>query len=118
MPDIRKVEIGLRMREAKLINGMIYSAEACSKLSDREINRLEQVDMALLWGLVEAPSKCSKAFILLEFGVLSFRHLIMIRRIMFQHHLVNRDNKELVKKIYVKQKEAPPQRTLVSNIIK
>ena len=118
MPDIRKVEIGLRMREAKLINGMIYSTEAWSKLSDREINRLEQVDMALLRGLVEAHSKCSKAFILLEFGVLSFRHLIMIRRIMFHHHLVNRDNKELIKKIYLKQTKRHSQGRLVSNIIK
>ena len=64
-PDIRKVEIGLIMRDAKLINGMIYSIEAWSKLSDREVNRLEQVDMSLLRGLVEAHSKCSKAFILL-----------------------------------------------------
>ena len=42
IPDIQKGEIGLRMRDANLINGMIYLIEAWSKLSDREINRLEQ----------------------------------------------------------------------------
>ena len=31
LPDIRKVEIGLRMRDAKLTNGMIHSIEAWSK---------------------------------------------------------------------------------------
>ena len=35
MPDSRKVEIGLRMREAKLITGMIYSTEAWSKSPTR-----------------------------------------------------------------------------------
>ena len=46
MPDTRKVEIGLRMRVAKLINGMIYSTEAWSKISDWELVRLEQVNMS------------------------------------------------------------------------
>ena len=70
LPDTRKVEIGLKLRDAKLINGMIYSTEAWSKISDNELHRLEQVDFALLRSLVEAHSKCSMAFILLEFGVM------------------------------------------------
>ena len=72
LPDTRKVEIGLKLRDAKLINGMIYSTEAWSKISDNELHRLEQVDFALLRSLVEAHSKCIMAFILLEFGVMSF----------------------------------------------
>ena len=34
MPNSRKIEIGLKMRDAKLLNGMIYSSEAWSKISD------------------------------------------------------------------------------------
>ena len=105
LPDIRKVEIGLKLRDTKLINGMIYSTEAWSRISDIEVTRLEQVDLALLRSLVEAHSKCSKAFILLEFGVISFSHLIRIRRIMYHHHIIRRDDKEMIKKIYLKQKE-------------
>ena len=66
LPNIRKIEIGLKLRDAKLINGMIYSTEAWSRISDTEVTRLEQVDFALLRSLVEAHSKCSKAFILLN----------------------------------------------------
>ena len=50
---MRKVEIGLKLRDAKLINGMIYSTESWSKISDKELTRLEQVDMALLLSLAE-----------------------------------------------------------------
>ena len=105
LPNIRKIEIGLKLRDAKLINGMIYSTEAWSRISETEVTRLEQVDLALLRSLVEAHSKCNKAFILLEFGVISFSYLIMIRRIMYHHHIIGRDNDEIIKKIYIKQKE-------------
>ena len=105
MPDTRKIEIGLKLRDAKLMNGMIYSSEAWSKISDAEMVRLEQVDMALLLSLAEGHSKTSRAFVLLEFGVQKVRHIIMIRRLMYHHHLVTRPNDELIKKVYLKQKE-------------
>ena len=91
MPDTRKIEIGLKMRDAKLMNAMIYSSKAWSKISDSE-----QVDMALLLSLAEGNSKTIRAFVFLEFGVLKVRHLIMIRRLMYHHHLATRPNHELI----------------------
>ena len=78
LPDNRKVEIGLKLRDAKLINGMIFSTEALSKVSDAELSRLEQVDLEILQNLVDAHSKFIKTFVLLEFGVISVSHLIRI----------------------------------------
>ena len=71
---MQKVEIGLKLQDSILINDMIYSTESSSKVPDIEIIRLEQVDMPLLKKIVDALSKCSKAFLLLEYGVLSFSH--------------------------------------------
>ena len=105
LPQVRKVEVGLKLREAKIVNGMIYSTEAWSSLSDKELTRMEQVDMACLRSLVKGHSKCSVAFITLEFGLLQLRHRIMIRRMMYHHHILSRNNEELVKKIYQRQKE-------------
>ena len=105
MPDTRKVEIGLNLRMAKLINGTIYSSEAWGKMTNNEMTRLEQVDLALLRSLVAGHSKTSRAFTILEFGVLSLRHHIMIRRLMFNYHLVTRNDQELIKKIYLKHKK-------------
>ena len=76
LPHTRKMEIGLKMREAKLLNGMLFSTEAWSRISEAELTRMEQVDMALLRSLVKGHSKCSKAFIIMEFGVLKIRHRI------------------------------------------
>jgi hypothetical protein len=105
MPDMRKVEVGLNLRMAKLVNGTIYSSEAWGKVTEAELTRLKQVDFSLLRSLVSGHSKTSRAFTLLEFGVFSIRHLIMIRRLMYHHHLVTRTNNELIKKVYLKQKQ-------------
>ena len=105
LPSIRRVEVGLKLREAKIVNGMIYSTEAWSSISNAELTRLEQVDMSGLRALVQGHSKCSTAFILLEFGVLQLRHRIVARRMMFHHHILTRGNHELIKRVYLKQKE-------------
>ena len=105
LPKVRKVEVGLKLREAKIVNGMIYSTEAWSSISDKELTRMEQVDMACLRSLVKGHSKCSVAFITHEFGLLQLRHRIMIRRMMYHHHILSRNDEELIKKVYIKQKE-------------
>ena len=105
LPQVRKVEVGLKLREAKIVNGMIYSTEAWSSISDKELTRMEQVDLACLRSLVKGHSKCSVAFVTLEFGLLLLRHRIMIRRLMYHHHILSRNNEELIKKVYLRQKE-------------
>ena len=37
MPDRRKVEVGLKLREIKLGNGMLYSTEAWTNIPDKEV---------------------------------------------------------------------------------
>ena len=60
MPDIRRVEVGLNLRMAKQVNGTVYSSEAWGKVTEVELTRLEQVDLALLKSLVSGHSKTSR----------------------------------------------------------
>ena len=110
MPKIRQIEIGLKLREAKLINGILFNSEAWCNVSDKDMEKLEQVDMAAHRALIGGHkggghSKCSKAFYYLEFGTMMVRHIVMIRRLMYHHHILTRDNSEMIKKVYLKQKE-------------
>ena len=105
MPDNRQVEIGLKLRETKLHNGILFNSEAWSSTPDKLIKRLEQVDVAALKALVAGHSKCPTAFYFLEFGTLMVRHKVMIKRLMYHHHIISREDDELVKKVYNKQKE-------------
>jgi hypothetical protein len=105
LPEIRRVEIGLKLREAKVHNGILFNSEAWSNVSDADMERLEQVSAAALRALVDGHAKCSKAFYYLEFGVPMVRHIVMVRRIMYLHHIVTRQDSEMIKKVYLKQKQ-------------
>ena len=110
MPNIRKIEVGLKLREAKLHNGILFNSEAWSNVADTDMEKLEVVDRAALRALIGGQkggghSKCPKAFYYLEFGVMMVKHMVMIRRLMYHHHILSREDCELIKKIYLKQKE-------------
>ena len=82
---------------------MLFNSEAWSNVSDRDMERLEQVDTSALKHLVAGHAKSNKVFYYLEFGVLMIRHVVMMRRLIYHHHIINRDNDEVIKKIYQKQ---------------
>ena len=67
MPNIRQIEVGLKLREAKLHNGILFNSEAWSNVADTDLEKLEVVDRAALRALIGGQkggghSKCPKAF--------------------------------------------------------
>ena len=105
MPSDRWIKVGLKLGEAKVHNGILYNSEAWSNLSDKDMDKFEQVDMASFRALMDGRhSKCPKAFYFLEFGTFMIRHLVMIRRLKYFRQILTRDSTEIIKKIYMKQK--------------
>ena len=102
-----KMETGLLLRKAILTSGLLFSAEAWSSVTDSGIQRLEQVDSALLRSLVNCHSKTANILYHLETGTLKLRHLLIKNMLLYRHHIVTRDENETIKKIYNKQKEDP-----------
>ena len=82
------------------------------------MERLGQVDMAALRNLDSGHSKYRLAFYYLEFGVLMIRHKVMLGRLMYQHHLINRDENEIIKNVFMKQHKSPNIGDCVLQIIK
>ena len=115
MPKDRRIEVGLKLREAEVHNGILYNSEAWSNLGDKDMEKFEQVDMASIRALLDGGhSKCPKAFYFLEFVTLMIRLLVMIRRLTYHRHILTRDDSEIIKKIYMKQKNECMQRGLDS----
>ena len=56
-------EIGLKLREAMLINGVMFKSEAWHDVTDTELKLLESVDEHLLRSLVKAHSKTPLEFL-------------------------------------------------------
>ena len=102
-----KMEIGLHLRQAMLLNAMLFNSEVWHALTEDEISMLERVDEHLLRLLVSGHSKTSKEFLYLESGAIPIRFIISSRRILFLHTILQRSNEELTKKVYEAQKSNP-----------
>ena len=89
-----KLEIGLLLRQAMLINSMLFNSEAWHAIKKKDIKILESVDEHLLRSLVEAHSKTPLEFLYLEVGAIPIRFIIASRRIMYQQILLKRNEEE------------------------
>ena len=69
------MEIGLKLRKAMLINGILYNSEAWHNIREKEIKRLEEVDEHLLQTLVHGHAKTPIEFIYLETGSIPIRYI-------------------------------------------
>ena len=97
-----RVEAGLLLRQSILVNSLLYSAEAWSRVSDTQLSRLEVVDTALLSRLTAGHSKTGTEFHHLETGTLKLRHVLSYRRLMYHHDIISRQENETIYKIYRK----------------
>ena len=61
-----KLEIGLKLRQAMLLNGILYNSEAWHNVSESEMKMLEKVDETLLRVMVKAHSKTPIEFLYLS----------------------------------------------------
>ena len=102
-----KMEIGLMLRQAMLLNGILYNSEAWHSLTEKDIKTLEAVDEHLLRSLVKGHSKVPIEFLFLETGTIPLRFLISCRRILYLQTILKRSDNELIKRIYKAQAENP-----------
>ena len=102
-----KMEIGLQLRQAMLVNGMLFNSEAWHSISEDELRMLEAVNEHLLRSLVKGHSKTSIEFLYLESGALPIRFIISTRRLLYLQTILKRPQEELTRRVYIAQKSNP-----------
>ena len=102
-----KLKAGLRLRKPLLINAILFNSESWHGVSQEDIEDLEQVDQALLRGLVDGHAKLPLHGLFMELGQEPLRFILAARRVLYLHTLLNRDDRELTKKVYLAQKGDP-----------
>ena len=95
------------LRQAMLLNGILYNSEAWHSLSEKEVKMLEAVDEHLLRSLVKGHSKVPLEFLFLETGAIPIRFLVSSRRMNFLQTILKREDGELTKRIYKAQADNP-----------
>ena len=102
-----KIKSGLLLRKSLLINAILFNSEAWHNFTLTQIEAFEKIDEALLRGLVLGHSKLPVPALYLESGQVPIRYIMAVRRILFLQTILHRDENELIKKVYMAQKEDP-----------
>ena len=99
--------MGLQLRQAMLVNGLLYSSEAWHSVDTKDIIALEKVDEALLRYLLDCPSKTPLEFLYLESGSIPIRYILKSRRLNFLKVIIDRDEEELTRRVFEAQATNP-----------
>ena len=98
-----KIEAGLELRNSMFLNGTLTNREVWHGLQDEDLVALEQVDECLLRGILQAHSKTPKEALYLETGAKPIRFIVKSRRLGYLHHLLTRNESELISKVFYAQ---------------
>ena len=80
--------------------------------TNTKIQILELIDSALLKGILKAHSKTPTEFLHLETGTVPLRWVIAQKRFNYLRHILSRSHDELIKKVFLAQKEHPVEKRL------
>ena len=103
----RKVEIGLELRQALWINGILHNSEVWQELTEEDKKQLNKIDHAILKQIVGSQSKAPTEQLYLETSTLSVTQIIAVRRMVYLQTLLTRTEGELTRKVYKAMKADP-----------
>ena len=106
----KKIQVGLMLREAMFLNGVLHSSEAWHGISTTQIAQIEIVDHQLLRTILSAHAKTPTEFPYLETGALPVKSVMSSRRLNYLKHIHMQAEHELIKRIFQAQRDEPKHR--------
>ena len=100
-------EVALILRDSLFLSSILVNSEAWYDVTETEVEILEQADEELLRRILETPVSTPKCMLYLETGCKPVRFLIMTRRLMFFHYILNEDEDSLIARFYSAQVKNP-----------
>jgi hypothetical protein len=108
-------EAALIFRDSMLINSILTNSEAWYRLKQQEVDILEKCDENLLRMFFETPCTTPKCMLYLETGRKPIRYIIMTRRLMFLHYIINENS--LIYRFFKSQERNPTKGDWYSKIL-
>ena len=104
---LNRVEIGLQLRQAWLINGLLCNSEIWQKLTEKDTKDLNKIDHIVLRSSIGAHSKVPLEQLYLETASIPPPDIIKTRRRIYLHTILHRPESELTRKVYEAMKADP-----------
>ena len=101
----RKMEIGLALRDAWFLNGILFNSEVWSSYEEKHVEELMVIDNMILRTITGAQAKVPVEALYLETAALSIKCVISVRRMLYLKTILSRHDEEIIKKVYLAMKE-------------
>ena len=103
----KRMEIGLTLRESWFINGTLFNSEVWCSYSKNNLKGLSILDRKILKLALGSHSKAHSEMIYLETGCLPLENVITARRLLYLQTILQRDENETIRRVYMEQKKNP-----------
>ena len=103
----KRFEIGLTLRDSWFINGTLYNSEVWCSYSKNDLKLLEVLDRKIIRLILNSHSKSPSEILYLETACLPLKDVITVRRMLYLHTILERQDNEIIKKVYMAQKKQP-----------
>ena len=103
----RRVKIGLDLRQAWFLNGILYNSEVWPQITQQDLKMLAHIDQYLMRSILGAHSKTPIEILYLETGSLPIESVIKMRRIIYLQTILKRPKSELTRRVYEEMKNNP-----------
>ena len=100
-----RMKCSMILRNAMLVNSMLFNAEAWQGIVKDETQQLRRVDEYLFRKLFSAHSKTPIEAFCLESGQIPLEFIWTSRRLLYLHTILTRKPTEITRQIYESQKE-------------
>ena len=97
--------MALMFRQSMLINSILCNIEVLYGVTKAHVEQLESVDKNFMRRICQAPISTPVESFFIEGNVMPLRFVIMGRRIMYYHTLLQKSDDELVKTVFVTQQQ-------------
>ena len=104
-------EIAETLRNSILVNGMLTNSKVWYGLTNTEVTQLEEVDRLLLRQVFNVASSCPVEALYLELGCIPLGSIIKSRRVNYLHHLVTRQETEMLSNFFNAQWKFPARKS-------
>ena len=98
-----KTKVGLQLRQAMFVNGVLFNSEVWNSINKEDITKLEVIDHQVMRVICNSHAKTAIEYLYLETGEKPLRHIISSRRLLYLHHILSKEDSELVKKVFQAQ---------------
>ena len=99
--------VALILRESLLFSSVLLNSETWTNVTAAEINQLQNIDNSLLRRILGCPAKTAICSLYLDTAALPIKNVLMGKRIMFLHYLLNLPQSDLTYRIFQAQVDHP-----------